>query len=273
MRQTLKQITSLFLCCALLTSVSCFSFATERDLESIINVSINSEQNTLTVKTTEDTYRLIVVEEGSNYIIREYKSGLLVDEIISSTASPSTKASPFRVPSGRGYFATAKYTGDLYGLDPLYHMNVKIYRSITNNGTASYTPKNGILTLAQFVNDLMSILSIPAGVVNTVAGAAIAGATFVAGKWLSWQTPPTLSCNKSTYYTTLVHYGDAPIYYEGEERNFTGTRYVVSDSNHSSSNGDKYYEGLVVDAKDSRSAESVYKAMYNYSAWSFIGWA
>lgn len=124
-------------------------------------------------------------------------------------------------------------------------MNVKIYRSITNNGTASYTPKNGVLTLAQFANALMSVLSILAGVVNTVAGAAIAGATFVAGKWLSWQTPPTLSCNKSTYYTTLVRYGDTPV----------------------------YYEGLVVDAKDSRSAESVYKAMYNYSAWSFIGWA
>lgn len=276
MKKCFKRTISLSLCVAMLSSLlTAFAVFPSKSTTSNINeVYVDIATNTLMVKTDTDTFEVVMTESNGTVTFSQYNNGEF-SHSVSQVLTPSQIDANVRMPSGSVYVGTAKYTGDQQAFEPLYHMDVKVYRKITTVSPVTYKPQNNVLTLADFANKIVSILSIPIGFANPIAGACISGATLLAGGKISWEQNkiPALSCTRKNHTYTLVHYGDAPVYYEGEEITRTGTEYVVIDKDYPERLNDTHLSGLIVYQKDNRAAIDIYNSMYYYSTWSFLEWA
>ncbi|MDY4182177.1 MAG: hypothetical protein SOY13_11260 [Pseudoflavonifractor sp.] len=276
MRKTVQRLLSFSLCLSIIAncSVTLGTTHSEVDFEpSSSNITFvdTSDPQTLVVKTDNgNTFKVVTTIENDYIVAREYINGLLsstATAAFSECYSPSSSSLSTRALK---YFGTVNYLGDTWMSNPPHNMSVKVYRDYTTD-MASYAPPNAMLTLAQLVTNLVSVLAIPIGIANTVAGAVISLGTIGANGLISWAKAPVMSCIQETHTSSFTIYGNAPIYDPGTVKTGSGMKYTVKDANHPSIN-DVYYEGVVVDAKDMRTAESIYHHLFYYTDWDIVGW-
>lgn len=273
MRHGLKKIISLVLCLSLISSfLSCYASAYTGGNR----VTVSSDENMMTIETTDGNVIQIEIEEVEDaYIIRQYTDGEFVDEA-RLDKNYMLRNNGLRQASTRVYVGRANYKAGFYNLDYEYDIAVSVYRNTTINTSDEYTPKNNVLTVADFIAEVVSVLSIPIGLVNGIVGAFLAGASYIGGKIISWQESkiPELSCTSYSYVYDLYHYGNAPIYNEGECINRSGAKYVVTNNNEESEYiGNTYYEGLIVESQSVKAAEDIYHSLYIYTPFEFVEWS
>lgn len=273
MKTLAKKILSLILSFAVIAMSSVCVAAENPNESEILNVSISDDTKLLTVETTKDVIELRIDETIDNYVFRQYTNGELVDEVflnkdyMVNQTTPQSRATSF--------FGTVRYEADWWQMQYLYTISTDVYRNVTTSSPVVYTPPNNALTMAQLAANIAGGLSIPIGFLNAAIGAIIAGASFITGNLVSWaqSKTPHLVCTKYSYALTFYHYGTAPVYEQGESISRQGTKYVVINTNEQSEYaGETFYEGLVVETKNTQTADNIYHSLYSYSPYDIIGW-
>ena len=275
MKTLFRRFVSLLLCLSIVSSFT-VSHATDfGDSGEVKSISTSSDGMILTIETTEDIIQVKTTETEDAYILRQYTNGVLVDEVFLEKGYLSPGIAMMRA-GNRVYVGKANYRAGYYQMDYEYDISVSVYRTTTIERSEVYRPINGKLTIAQFVADAASALSIPIGLLNTAVGAIMGAVSFIGGKYISWEESkiPALSCTGYHYDYDLYHYGNAPIYETGECINRTGAKYVVESKNSQADYaGDIYYEGLLIESQHSQAADDLYHELYSFTPYKFVNWS
>jgi len=255
----------------------CPSLAASYPPGTIISSEFDEESGTLTLETSDNNiYEIVVKEENGMVICQQYNNGVLFDEVSTPLPQPEQLYNtPAPLVSGT-YYGTVHYTG---GMNPTYTMSVDVLRSASSTAewpTVTYTPPSVSMTLAQLTSDITLLLGLPMVFASKVAGLVVAALGIISEGYIRWynKTNPPLTCRRFDYSYTLVHHGTAPVYYEGEEIQRYGSKYLayaVDDYSKTFLN-ETYNEGLVIESRNAKSAEYIYYALYYYPQWSYIKW-
>lgn len=266
-----KRFVSMLLALAMCMGLAVPGFAAEPEVEGkVISSNFDVNTNTLTIETAEEIIEVTITEEDGVVVLRQYNNGVLTETIVNECQAERMNEINSTRASGR-FMGTVHYTG---GMNPTYTMDVDVFDRHSLAGTTTYTPPDGVLTMAKFINAILTNFPVSAavaaiigeGIVN-VAGAVTGGIVY----WLEKKNP-VLSCKRYDYTAYFIHHGTSPRYYDGEEIVRTGCKYVVDDIAYPDRYNEEYCEGMVIQKTDAKTAMDIYYSLYSYPQWEYLGW-